>query len=287
MTGYGQSRVSRNGRTLHLELKSVNHRFLDLSFRLPKTLAFLEEPLRARITQGDFQRGHLDVFVVYQNTREDANEVLLDHNLLRQCSDVVTAAANALQKPLPGIAELVQMCGALTITQAEEDVKELTSLALEAYADAETQLLLMREREGKALAHDLCDKLQQAQESVAAIALRAPYVPEHARERLQERLKEWQIDAVEPQRMAQEIAIIADRCAIDEELSRLESHFKQFASCVAGEAAAGRRLDFLLQEMNREINTIGSKASDSEIANRVVETKCTFEKLREQVQNVV
>ena len=145
----------------------------------------------------------------------------------------------------------------------------------------------MRHAEGEALARDLLSNLDALSTLRNEIAQRAPQVPEDYRKRLQARLAEWQVAEADPQRVAQEVAIMADRCAIDEELSRLESHISQFADTVHTAQEAGKKLDFLLQEMNREVNTIGSKASDSEIAQRVVVAKCVIEKLREQVQNVV
>ncbi|MDD3214516.1 MAG: DUF1732 domain-containing protein, partial [Eubacteriales bacterium] len=142
-------------------------------------------------------------------------------------------------------------------------------------------------REGEAMAADLTANLSAAEALTEQIAVRAPQVPEGCRERLDARLSEWKVQPAEPQRLAQEVALLADKCAIDEELARLKSHFAQFRECLSSKDAVGRRMDFLLQEMNRETNTIGSKAGDAQIAQRVVEMKCLLEKLREQVQNIV
>ncbi|NLI22016.1 MAG: YicC family protein [Clostridiales bacterium] len=287
MTGYGRSRASDGGRDLLIELKAVNHRFLDVSFRLPKTLAFLEEPLRARLTGGPLQRGHIDVSVTYQNNRPDANAVVIDRQRLLQSAGETRMIAGELHCEPPTLGELLQLSGALSVTQADEDAQAVTALALAAYDEAFGQLQAMREREGAALAADLAQNLALVEERTAVVAQRAPAVPELYRERLTARLAEWNLQAADPQRIAQEIAIAADRCAIDEELSRLNSHFAQFRECLREPGEVGRRMDFLLQEMNREVNTIGSKASDATIAQRVVEIKCLLEKLREQAQNVV
>ena len=179
------------------------------------------------------------------------------------------------------------MSGAYSLRQADEDAEAVTALALEAAREAVDAFLRMRHTEGEALARDLLSNLDALSTLRNEIAQRAPQVPEDYRKRLQARLAEWQVAEADPQRIAQEVAIMADRCAIDEELSRLESHIAQFADTVRTATEAGKKLDFLLQEMNREVNTIGSKASDSEIARRVVAAKCVIEKLREQVQNVV
>jgi len=288
MTGYGRCRVCVDGRELTLELKAVNHRFLDISFRLPKNLAFLEDPLRTRINQSELRRGHLDVFITYQNTRTDAREVHIDSALLEAFNE----AMKKVRKPLDGFrrasaAEVLNLSGALSVAQAEEDTEAVTELAMQAFDGAVAALIAMRDREGAHLAEDLLFNLKELAVLREKIAERAPSVPEEYRARLSARLAEWQVSDVDPQRIAQEVAIMADRCAIDEELSRLEGHIVQFTDSVKNGTEVGRKLDFLLQEMNREVNTTGSKASDAAITQAVVDAKCIIEKLREQVQNAV
>jgi uncharacterized protein (TIGR00255 family) len=286
MTGYGRSHVNRDGRDLLLELKTVNHRFLDVSFRMPKALTFLEDSLRELISQGDMKRGHVEVTIVYQNHRPDANLVTIDQALLAQSAQETGAIARTLQLPVLTMAELLTLSGALSVLPAQEDVREVTALATDAYTDAFAQVQAMRLREGEALAADLTANLLQTEKLTRQITARAPTVPQNYRERLEARLAEWKVQTPEPQRIAQEIATMADRCAIDEELARLQSHYEQFRACLAAVSDTGRKMDFLLQEMNREVNTIGAKASDAQIAGCVVEMKCLLEKLREQVQNV-
>ena len=288
MTGYGRCRVCVDGRELTLELKAVNHRFLDISFRLPKNLAFLEDPLRTRINQSELRRGHLDVFITYQNTRTDAREVRIDSALLEAFNE----AMKKVRKPLDGFrrasaAEVLNLSGALSVAQAEEDTEAVTELAMQAFDGAVAALIAMRDREGAHLAEDLLFNLKELAVLREKIAERAPSVPEEYRARLSARLAEWQVSDVDPQRIAQEVALMADRCAIDEELSRLEGHIVQFTDSVKNGTEVGRKLDFLLQEMNREVNTTGSKASDAAITQAVVDAKCIIEKLREQVQNAV
>jgi len=288
MTGYGRCRVCADGRELTLELKAVNHRFLDISFRLPKNLAFLEDALRTRINQSDLRRGHLDVFVTYQNTRTDARMVSIDAALLEAFNDAIKDVHKALDDfRRASAAEVLTLSGALTVTQAEEDTEAVTALAVQAFDGAVEALTAMRSREGAHLAEDLLANLNELAALREKIAQRAPSVPEEYRARLTARLEEWQVNAVDPQRVAQEVAMMADRCAIDEELSRLEGHIAQFADSIRNGAEVGRKLDFLLQEMNREVNTTGSKASDAQITQAVVDAKCIIEKLREQVQNAV
>ncbi|MBR5547623.1 MAG: YicC family protein [Clostridia bacterium] len=288
MTGYGRCRVCADGRELTLELKAVNHRFLDITFRLPKNLAFLEDSLRTRINQSNLRRGHVDVFVTYQNTRTDARVVNIDAGLL----EAFNAAMKTVHKSLDDFrrasaAEVLTLSGALSVAQADEDTEAVTVLAQQAFDGAVEALIAMRDREGAHLAEDLLSNLKELASLREKIAERAPSVPEEYRTRLTARLEEWQVNAVDPQRVAQEVAIMADRCAIDEELSRLEGHIVQFTDSVQNGTEVGRKLDFLLQEMNREVNTTGSKASDALITQAVVDAKCIIEKLREQVQNAV
>ena len=287
MTGYGRARACRDGREITIELKTVNHRFLDLSFRMPNNLMFLEDMLRARINASALKRGHVDVFVTYANTRADAREVSVDGTLLEAFAQALKGAKEALD-PYRRMtaAEALTLSGALTITQAEEDAGAVGELAAEAFDAALDKLMDMRLKEGDHLRGDLLSNLEELSALRQAIAARAPEVPLEYRQRLMVRLEEWQVNA-DAQRVAQEVAFMADHCAIDEELSRLESHIAQFRDSVENGVEVGRKLDFLIQEMNREINTIGSKASDGKIAQCVVSAKCVVEKLREQVQNAV
>ena len=253
---------------------------------MPKALAFLEDPLRQWIRDGGVKRGHLDVSVNYRNTRTDAKIIALDRDLLALTAKETKFAADSLGMSEPTLYELIKLSDALSVTQAEEDLGEVLALLREAFEEAQEALQTMREREGTALRKDLELNLRAVESAAAAIAELAPAVPAEYRERLDARLKEWDVEIPDPARVAQEVALLADKCAIDEELSRLQSHFQQFRACFSQDAETGRRMDFLLQEMNREINTIGSKASSAEITKNVVEMKSMLEKLREQVQNV-
>jgi len=287
MTGYGRGTAHRDGREITVELKSVNHRYLDLAFRLPKGLTFLEDTLRTCLQQSQVKRGHVDVFVSYANTRQDAQKLTVDHTLLAGFQEAIKKAGKLLGGyRKASMAEVMTLSGALTVTQADEDVEAVRGLAAQATQAALEALISMRSREGDNLREDLRNHLKTVVTLREEIAQRAPTVPVEYRKRLENRLNEWQINDVDPQRIAQEVALMADRCAIDEELSRLQSHIDQFETILTEEAQPGKKLDFLLQEMNREVNTIGSKASDARIAKAVVDAKCTLEKLREQVQNV-
>ena len=286
MTGYGRCQAALEGREMTLEVKTVNHRFLDLSFRLPRNVGFLEEILRRELTAA-FQRGHMDVFVAYRNTRSDARQVRVDTAL----AGAYVEAARQVQEiagtdEALSVAQLMAMPDVVQIAEAQENqgaVEQLAGLALEGVI---AEVRAMRAREGEALRRNLMEHLNALAQLRDRMADRAPLVPLAYRERLNARLAELGAETVEPQRLAQEVALFADKCAIDEELSRLASHIAQMRACLEEKGAVGRRLDFLTQEMNREVNTIGSKASDLEITQAVVAAKSEIEKLREQVQNV-
>lgn len=287
MTGYGRGRACRDGRDMVIEIKTVNHRYLDLSFRMPKTLGFIEDTLRSSIQRSQLNRGHAEISVTYQNTREDARVITMDEGLLGSFRKAVEDSGELLAGYRSAtVGEVLTLSGALAVTQADEDAQAVKELAQDAMEQALAALVHMRESEGENLRADLRNHLSGVAKLREEIALRAPAVPQEYRKRLENRLKEWQVDGVDPQRIAQEVAMMADRCAIDEELSRLLSHLAQFEEILSNEAQPGKKLDFLLQEMNREVNTIGSKASDAQIAKAVVDAKCILEKLREQVQNV-
>ena len=286
MTGYGRCQLTMEGREMTLEIKTVKHRFLDISFRMPRNVSFLEETLRKDIASS-MRRGHADVFINYRNTRADARTVQVDTALVAayEAAAEQIRQVTGTQEPLT-LAQVMTLPDVVQVTEAEEDREQVTALAEAVLTKVLDEVHAMRIREGAALRRDLEEHLDALARLREEIALRAPEVPKAYRERLTARLAELPVAPVEPQRLAQEVAIFADKAAIDEELSRLQSHIAQMRACLQEEGEVGRRLDFLTQEMNREVNTIGSKASDVTITNCVVAAKSEIEKLREQVQNV-
>ena len=297
MTGYGRRQVSRDGREMTVEVKTVNHRFLDISCRLPRALSFAEDAVRKQIGAA-LKRGHADVNVTYLNLRQDARQVRLDEGLARQYRDAMLLMRGTLfevgvnssdeMRHLSDhdVSFIASQPDVLQVTVAEEDQEAVLSLLTETLALALEDVAAMREKEGAALRDDLAFHLGEVQRLRDEINLLAPRVPVIYRDKLQARLRELGVKELDEQRLAQEVAIMADRCAIDEELSRLLSHIGQMRQAIEAEGETGRRLDFLTQELNREVNTIGSKASDAEITKLVVAAKSEIEKLREQVQNV-
>ena len=290
MTGYGRRQLSRDGREITVEVKTVNHRFLDLSCRLPRALSFAEDALRKRIGQ-TLRRGHADVNVNYLNLRQDAREVRLDEGLVLQYKEALLRAREIARNERSSIRDenvewIIQQPDVLQVTVKDEDQETVLSLLLDALDAALSDVAAMRKKEGDALKADLMLHLDETAKIRNEIALLAPKVPVLYQEKLKARIRELGVQELDQQRLAQEVALMADRCAVDEELSRLESHIGQMRQTLESEGEVGRRLDFLTQEMNREVNTIGSKASDAEITKLVVTAKTEIEKLREQVQNV-
>ena len=286
MTGCGTGRVQRNGWEVTAEIKSVNHRFLDLGLRLPRNIAFLEPVVREE-TGKTLKRGHVDVFLTVRSTESSAVQISVDEELARQYCETGKVLEGTIGAEYDmSVSKLLAMEGVVTLTEKEMDQSLISAMCAETLRTALEQMTVMRGKEGAHLKEDLRIHLDAVAELRLKVLERAPKVVTEYREKLGERLKALLTEGVDPQRLAQETAIMADRCAIDEELARLESHIVQMRSFLEAEGETGKKMDFLIQEMNREVNTIGSKAQDAEIAKYVVNLKSEIEKLREQVQNV-
>jgi len=285
MTGYGRSVVSADGRELCMEIRSVNHRYLDLAMRLPRTIGFIEDDIR-KMTAEKLSRGHLDIQVTYANHRQDARRVSPDLALARAYKEAIGEIRQALDEPEQSmLREILAMPDVLSVVEGEEDQDAVRGLVRRALEETLGQILIMREAEGKRLASDLMLKVDTLSGIVEAISARAPLVVEEYRTKLHRRLQDLLNGELDESRFQTEVAIFADKAAIDEELVRLRAHIVHIHDIVAGTEPAGRKLDFLAQELNREVNTIGSKASDGEIASMVIAAKAEIEKIREQVQN--
>ncbi len=287
MTGFGRALMAQDGREITVELKSVNHRYLDIAFRMPRHIAFLEDPLRQVLAE-ELKRGHVDVYVFYRNNRADARQVNVDYSLLAAYLKAAQEAAERFDlKNDMGLYAALRLPDVLDVIAAEEDQAAVCALGAQVCAQACAELKSMRAAEGARLCKDLMARCQTVADIGAQIALRAPLVTEEYRQKLQERISAMLSGAeVDPARLAMEAAIFADKANIDEELVRLKSHVAQMEALLQSDAPAGRKLDFIVQEMNREFNTIGSKANDGQIVNLVIAGKAEIEKIREQVQNI-
>lgn len=287
MTGYGRMSVEKDGRELTLEMKSVNNRFLDLSFRMPRSLNFAEDAARRQISAA-LARGHVDVFATYRNLREDSRQVRVDEALLSAYMRAMdrVAESTGLQDNRT-VLDMARLTDVLVISEAQEDQEALLSLMNEALCGALSQMLQMREAEGERLREDIARRVDSLEEMTRLIEARYPDTVTEYRDKLAARVQELLAGAaVDEQRMLQEVALMADRSAIAEETVRLHSHFAQIRGLLDEKEPVGRRLDFLVQELNREVNTISSKSQDVPITQLVIAAKAEIEKIREQVQNV-
>lgn len=286
MTGYGRAAREIDGRQMTIELKSVNHRFLDLSFRMPRNLMFLEDEARKAIG-ARLSRGHVDVFITYRNLRTDAKIVTADRALFdayAQALDGLSGAGMTDDRSLMSIARLPDV---LVISEAEEDREAVTALMLDALGEALDQLITMRTREGETMKRDLSEKVDAVERMTGEIEARYPRTVDEYRERLRAAVLELLGDAeVDESRLLTEVALMADRSAIAEETVRLKSHVEQLRKLFESPEPIGRRIDFIVQELNREVNTISSKSQDIPITRLAVDMKAEIEKLREQLQNV-
>ncbi len=287
MTGYGRMSVERDGRQLTVELKSVNHRFLDLAFRMPRSFNCLEDMARKMIG-GRLARGHVDVFATYRNMREDSKKVTVDEALLSAymgALDQIREKAGLTDNR--GLMQMAQMHDVLVVSEAEEDQEALKCLMEEALTGALDQMQEMRAREGESLKADILDRIGRLEKMTGQIEERYPATVEEYRQKLRARVEELMDGAsMDEQRLIQEVAVMADRSAIAEETVRLHSHFAQVREMAEAEEPVGRKLDFIVQELNREVNTISSKSQDVPITKLVVSAKAEIEKIREQVQNI-
>ena len=286
MTGYGRCTLAQDGREVTIELKSVNHRFLDLAFRMPRSFAFLENDMRAHISN-KLARGHVDIFVTYKNSRDDARKVTLDSALLGEY--LTTLRQGGIDHMLDDnlrLRDVLSMQDVIKVEEADEDQQALSALTLSALDTALDSLCAMRRREGEAMRGDVETRLDTLERTAHAIDERAPQWLEEYRQRLRARIEEICQMQLDEARLTQEVALAADKAAVDEETVRLRSHIAQMRDLLKQSEPAGRKLDFLVQEMNREVNTTGSKSSDLILTGMVVDAKAELEKIREQIQNI-
>ena len=287
MTGYGRGTASLDGRELTIELKSVNNRFLDIGMKLPRQLSFLEDTLRKLLNDG-LSRGHVDVFVNYRNLRSDAKTVRVDEALLKAYLTSARESAKALDLVDDlTLSRALTLPDVTTILPADEDQQALLELGRSVMTEAIANLKDMRHKEGERLKLDFSARMDTMTGYAQSIERRAPAVVEEYRAKLTARIEELLGETeVDRARLATEVAIFADRAAIDEEIVRLNTHLLHFRELLEADEPVGRKMDFLVQEMNRECNTIGSKANDAELTSIVLLCKAEIEKLREQIQNI-
>ena len=288
MTGYGRARQTRNSRDITVEVRAVNNRYLDCVVKMPRLYIFAEDALKQRV-QRAVSRGKVDVFVTVDASAADVTKVSVNRELAGQYAaalyELAEVSGAVAYKATPEV--LARFPDVLAVTKADEDL-ETVSADLCAVLDAALAAFNdMRGVEGTRLAEDIGNRLTSIEDYTTQVEARSPETVAEYRAKLTARMQDvLQSASVDPQRILTEAAIYADKVAVDEETVRLRSHTAQLRSMLESTEPMGRKMDFLIQEVNREANTIGSKCSDMEIAGLVVEMKAEIEKIREQVQNV-
>ena len=286
MTGFGSGRGESGGEELDVEVRSVNHKFCEVKVRLPRELSALEHEL-IRLVKERLARGGVDV-TARRGARGGTQAPRVDVALAAEYARAFREVGERLG--LNGevtLAEVLAAEGVVTLEERGADLEAARAAAVAAMGRALDSLTAMRAREGEALARDLVARLETLEGWTARVAAAAPLSVEQQRARLQERVQELaRGHVVDAARLATEVALFADRVDVSEELIRLRSHFAQMRSLVGSGEPAGRKMDFLVQEMHREVNTVGAKSQSAEIAATVVEMKAEIERMREQVQNV-
>ena len=287
MTGYGRDQQLLHGRSITVEIRSVNHRYFEFSCRAPRGCAFLEDRLK-RSLQSAISRGKVEVSLTLQTIESRHTSVAVDHALAGQYLTALRALGEEYSLPddltLSSVARLPDV---FTLCRDEEDEDELAADVLQVLQNALDRFVAMREAEGERLRADVLSRVVTMEEHLSFVEERSPQTVIEYRARLTAKLTELLNGAVPDEaRILTEAAIVADRLAVDEETVRLRSHFAQLRRIMESTEPVGRKLDFLVQEMNRETNTIGSKCSDTAIAGHVVEMKSEIEKIREQIQNI-
>ncbi|MCI9667124.1 MAG: YicC family protein [Angelakisella sp.] len=287
MTGFGRAQGVLGGKDITVEIRSVNHRYFEFSARLPRAYSWLEEKLKG-VAQGAASRGKVEVSLLIQTVEGSDAQVVVNTALAREYVEALRELGRELDLPDDLSLSAVARFGEIfTLRRAPDDEEEVQANVLAVAAQAAERFSQMRRAEGEKLREDILGRLISIEERVAQVEERSPQTVAEYRQKLTARMEELLGKAaVEEQRILAEAAIVADRWAVDEETVRLRSHIAQLRSILDTPEAVGRKLDFLVQEMNREANTIGSKAQDVRIAQVVVEIKSEIEKIREQVQNI-
>ena len=287
MTGYGRAVKVFDDREITVELKAVNHRFFEFTARTPRQYAFLEERLK-KLFSAEINRGKVEAYVSVAAIDEPDETVEANADIIKRYVAALRSVGGEIGVPDDlALSHLLRIPDAFTVTKREEDEEAVWEEVRETAEEALSAFVAMRTAEGEKLKSDILTKVDEIERGVAAVTERSPEVTEKYRERLFAKLSELLADrAVDEQRILTEAAIFADKTAVDEETVRLKSHISQCREILSLNEPIGKRLDFLIQEFNREVNTIGSKCNDLEITKTVLNMKNAVEKIREQIQNI-
>lgn len=287
MTGYGKGSLNIEGREYQVEIKSVNHRYLDINIKMPRTLSYLEETVKKEISE-KIKRGKIDVFVTFENNSQEGRNIKINKELakiyinqLKELAQEENIASNI------EVIDIAKFPDILTIKTDEEDEK-IKNEIIQATKEATDKIVEMKSIEGQKIEQDLLARIEKIENKIEEISKKSTGLIEEYVVKLEKRIKEiLQTEEIDKTRLAQEVVIYADKCSIEEEITRLKSHIYQFKNLITdNNETIGKKLDFIIQEMNRETNTIGSKANNLEITNGVIDIKTELEDIREQIQNI-
>ena len=288
MTGYGRARMELHKRDITVEVRSVNNRYLDCTVKMPRMYAFAEEAVKGRV-QKAVSRGKVDVFITVDASAADVAKVSVNQELAAQYAAALRALSGLCGSETYQVTPetLARFPDVLTVTKADEDLETVSEDLCTVLDEALKAYNTMRAVEGEKLAEDIASRLDTIDECTGRVEARSPETVAEYRAKLTARMQEvLQSTTIDPQRILTEAAIYADKVAVDEETVRLRSHTSQLRTMLRADEPMGRKMDFLIQEVNRESNTIGSKCNDVSIAQIVVQLKAEVEKMREQVQNI-
>lgn len=285
MTGFGRGEYENEGRKYTVEIKSVNHKYSDINIRLPRFLNSIEDQIRKRISSV-ISRGKIDVFINFENYSSQGTNIRINRELAKEYINELKALAD--ETGLEFNVNLIDISKLPEILKLEEDENEeqIADELMIALDNALEKFISMREIEGQKLVEDIETRIHFIEEKIKEIKKYSGTLVEEYIEKLQARITELLKTEVDETRLMQEIVFFSDKSSIEEELTRLESHISQFLNLIKGTSPMGKKIDFLIQEINRETNTIGSKANCLEITNRVIEIKTEVENIREQIQNI-
>lgn len=286
MTGFGRANYENDGRTYNVEIKSVNHRYADISVKMPRCISYLEEKVKKEIANS-ISRGKIDVYITFENNSAKGKNIKINKELAKIYIDELKQLAdeNSINSNIP-VTEISKFPDVLVIENLEEEDIIWNELEI-VLKEALENFVVMRTQEGNKIKEDLEIRIERVKEKVSKISEYSTRLVEEYVVKLETRIKEiLKTDVVDKERLNQEIVIYADKCSIEEELTRLNSHIIQFKNFINMENPIGKKIDFLIQEMNRETNTIGSKSGSLEITNMVIDIKTEIEDIREQIQNI-
>ena len=286
MTGFGRANYESDGRMYNIEIKSVNHRYCDIGVKLPRNISYLEEKIKKEIAS-NISRGKVDILVTFENNSAKGKNIKINKELAKIYIEELKLLANenGINDNIP-VTEISKFPEVLVIQNVEDEeiIWKEVKICLQ---EAINSFVTMRSQEGNKIKEDLKTRLNIIKQKVSKISEYSTRLVEEYVVKLETRIKEiLKTDIVDKERLNQEIVIYADKCSVEEELTRLDSHITQFKNMLEEDIPVGKKIDFIIQEMNREVNTIGSKSGSLEITNLVIETKTELEDIREQIQNI-